>query len=79
MGGSKTIMDVDLLEAQVLKIVKRFVAANPDLGALLLECSALPPFSAAIQREVQLPVFDYMSFIFCVYRAVVQREFRGFL
>jgi hypothetical protein len=79
MGGKKTTMDVDLLQAQVLSIVKNFVTDNPDIGALLLECSALPPFSAAIQREVDRPVFDYVSFIHCVYRAVVQQEYRGFV
>ena len=79
MGGKKTTMDVDLLQAQVLSIIKNFVTDNPDIGALLLECSALPPFSAAIQREVDRPVFDYVSFIHCVYRAVLQQEYRGFV
>jgi hypothetical protein len=79
MGGTKTTMEVDLLEAQVLHIVGNFVKGNPDIGALLLECSALPPFSAAIQREVGLPVFDYITFIHTIYRAVVQREYSGIL
>ena len=79
MGGTRTTMDVNLLQEQVVGIAKDFVGSNPDMGALLLECSALPPFAAAIQREIDLPVFDYISFVHCVYRAVVQQEYRGFM
>jgi hypothetical protein len=79
MGGTKTTMDVDLLREQVLSIIISFVKREPDIGALLLECSALPPFSAAIQREVGLPVFDYLTFVHSVYRAVVQQEHSGIL
>jgi aspartate/glutamate racemase len=79
MGGLKTTLDVDLLQGQVLRIISSFVKRNPDIGALLLECSALPPFSAVIQREVDLPVFDYITFIHCVYSAVVQQEYLGIM
>jgi hypothetical protein len=79
MGGTRTNMDVNLLQEQVVGIAQDFVESNPDMGALLLECSALPPFAAAIQREIDLPVFDYISFVHCVYRAVVQREYQGLM
>ena len=79
MDGTRTTMNVDFLREQVVGIAKNFVVNNPDIGALLLECSALPPFSADIQREVDLPVFDYITFVHCVYRAVVQQEYQGFM
>ncbi len=79
MGGSKTTMDVDLLEREVVDITTRFVRQNPEIGILLLECSALPPYSAAIQRATGLPVFDYIGFIHCIYRSVVQQEYSGIL
>jgi hypothetical protein len=78
-GGSKTTMDVDLLEREVVDISTRFVRQHPEIGLLLLECSALPPYSAAIQRTVGLPVFDYIGFIHCIYRSVVQQEYSGIL
>jgi len=79
MGGTRTILDVDLLRKQVVKIATGFVTANPDIGALLLECSDLPPFAADIQEATNRPVFDYITFVNAVYQAVVQRRYAGFL
>ena len=45
--------------------------------ALLLECSLLPPYGAAIQAAVNLPVFDYITMINFVFSAVVKQEYRG--
>lgn len=33
--------------------------ACPDMGAILLECTDLPPFGSAIQEATDLPVFDF--------------------
>jgi Asp/Glu/hydantoin racemase len=79
MGGTRTTLDVDRLRGQVVAIANDFVRENPDIGALVLECSALPPFAAAIQHEVGLPVFDYIGFVDCVYRSVAQRDHTGLI
>lgn len=46
-------------------------------GALLLECSLLPPYGAAIQAATGLPVFDYVTMINYVYNAVVKHRYTG--
>lgn len=79
MGGTRTTLDVDLLGAQVVDIASGFVRENPDIGALLLECSDLPPFAADIQEATGKPVFDFITFVNAVYQAVVQRRYTGFL
>ena len=79
MGGTRTILDVDLLRKQVVEIAKDFVRASPDIGALLLECSDLPPFAADIQEATDKPVFDFITFVNTVYQAVVQRRYNGFI
>jgi len=79
IGGTRTTLDVDLLGAQVVDIASGFVRENPDIGALLLECSDLPPFAADIQEATGKPVFDFITFINAVYQAVVQRRYTGFL
>jgi Asp/Glu/hydantoin racemase len=79
MGGTRTILDVDLLRTQVVDIAAAFVKANPDIGALVLECSDLPPFSADIQEATGRPVFDFLTFVNAVYQSVVQTRYRGFL
>lgn len=55
------------------------LAEENDLGAILLECSDLPPYSADIQRAVHLPVFDFITMVNWVHNAVAQRPYCGFM
>ena len=68
----------DRLEQELVDEARQLVAANPDVGAILLECSDMPPFARAIQGAVQLPVFDFISMINWIYHGVVQRSYEGF-
>ncbi len=79
MGGTRTTLDVDLLRREVVDIAGKFVRTNPDIGALLLECSDLPPFAADIQEMTGKPVFDFITFVNTVYQAVVQKRYNGFI
>jgi Asp/Glu/hydantoin racemase len=79
MGGTRKTLDVDLQRREIVEITRNAVIRYPDIGALLLECSQLPTFSADIQEAVNLPVFDYIGFIDMIYCSVVQRRYTGFL
>jgi maleate cis-trans isomerase len=79
MGGKRITMDEDLLGDEVVAIAKRFSSANEDMAAILIECSNLPTFSARIQRETRLPVFDYITFIRFLHASLVQSHYAGFL
>ena len=79
MGGTRIEMDAELLRREVVGIAARFAKAHPDMGGMLIECSNLPTFSADIQSETGLPVFDYFTFIKFVEASVVQAPFGGFL
>jgi Asp/Glu/hydantoin racemase len=79
MGGPKEDLDVDLLRSEVVEICRRLAAGRPRLGALLLECTTLPSFSADIQKNTGLPVFDYICFINMLYQSVVQKRYHGIL
>lgn len=68
----------DRFEAEVVSRAQQLVAENPNVGAILLECSDLPPFAWSVQRAVKLPVFDFMSMINWIYHGVVQRVYSGF-
>ena len=68
-----------VLEQQLVGLARQFVGDNPDIGAILLECSDMPPYAWAIQKAVGLPVFDYTTLINWVYNAVVRRPFGGFV
>jgi Asp/Glu/hydantoin racemase len=79
MGGTKTVMDVDLLRKEVVSIVEKSVRTNPNTGAILLECTTLPSFAADIQASVNLPVFDYIGFINLLYQSLFQKKYKGFM
>ena len=59
--AEKDDMDVALAEQDVVEAAKALVAANPDVGAIVLECTNMPPYAAALQAELGLPVHDILS------------------
>ncbi len=79
MGGPSIEMDVAQLREDVLTVAQGAVAADTDIGAILIECSNLPCYSADVQEATGLPVFDYIMCVDMLFRAVVQRRFDGYL
>lgn len=52
---------------------------DDSIGALLLQCSDLPPFAAYFQSRFRLPVYDMTGLVTWLHHAVVRRDFSGFL
>ena len=75
----KGTLDSDLIESEVVGVAKKLITENPDIGALVLECSDLPPYAHAIQKEVNLPIFDFTTMIQYVHTTLVRKEFQGFM
>jgi aspartate/glutamate racemase len=61
--AEKEDMDVALAERDVVEAGKELVARHPDVGAIVLECTNMPPYAAVLQAEVGLPVYDIYSMI----------------
>ena len=75
----KGTLDSGKIEKEVVDVARKIVREHPEVGALLLECSDLPPYAHAIQKEIQLPVFDFFTMIHYVHTALVRKEFNGFM
>ena len=71
------VLDSGRIENEVVSVARNMVEDEPEVGALLLECSCLPPYGRAIQEAVRLPVFDYVTMINYVHSALVKRRFEG--
>jgi len=56
-------LDVARARQEHAQVARRFVAAHPDLGAIVLECTNMPPYADDIRRETGLPVFDIVSLV----------------
>ena len=72
-------LDFNAVEAEVVAAAEELAGGDPAVSAILLECSLLPPYAAAVQEAVGLPVFDYVTMINHVFSAVVRRRFAGYL
>ena len=70
-------LDSDAMGREVVGVARDLVQANPDVGALLLECSSLPPYGAAVQDAVHLPVFDFITMINYVYSSFAKSPYEG--
>ncbi|MGH3760772.1 aspartate/glutamate racemase family protein [Actinophytocola sp.] len=68
-------LDAGRLEREVLSVVDRLARDNPDLGALVIECTDLVPFARAIQERLRLPVFDIVSLTELVHRTLTHPSF----
>jgi hypothetical protein len=75
----KGTLDSDKIEREVVGVARTLCNDHPNMGALLLECSDLPPYAYAVQRETGLPVFDFVTMISHVHSSVVRRPFDGWM
>jgi Asp/Glu/hydantoin racemase len=70
-------MDVALAEQDILEAGRALVAAHPEVGAIVLECTNMPPYAAALQAALGLPVFDIYSLITWFHAGLRPRRFVG--
>jgi len=61
--GDCLALDPDVIEAEVVGVARRMLRERPEMGAILIECSMLPPYARAVQNATGLPVFDFLTMI----------------
>lgn len=72
-------IDLDLAEEEMIKVAKRMVEENPDVGAIVLECTNMPPFTRAVQKATELPVFDIIGLIKYIHDALAPTGYNGYM
>jgi len=75
----KGTLDSVKIEKEVVGVAQQLAQDNTDLGSILLECSDLPPYAAAIQDAVNLPVFDFTTMINYIHSSLVRMPFKGYM
>lgn len=76
---SRGSFNEDIVREEVIQAALELVKENPDMGAILLECSDLPPYSSDIQQATGLPVFDFITMINWIHMATTQKPYHGFI
>lgn len=79
LENQRTAMDMAKIETEVLAATEALLAQNPEIGAIVLECTDLPPYAHMIQKQVQRPVYDIITLSKMVHEAVLQRPYQGFM
>ncbi len=68
-----------IFEKELVGLATDLVKKNPEVGAILLECTELPPYAWAIQKAVRRPVFDFTTLTKWAHSAVVRHQFAGYV
>ncbi len=55
--------DMDKVTEEVIATAVKGVKDCGNMGAILLECTDLPPFAESIREKTGLPVFDFISML----------------
>ncbi|WP_318340064.1 aspartate/glutamate racemase family protein [Defluviimonas sp. D31] len=79
MGGNKQSFEYEELRDDVLAAIAEGRARDPNIGAILLECTTLPAFAAELREATKLPVFDFVAFVEWMHRAVVPKQHSGYI
>ena len=75
----KGTLDSDLMTAETVSVATKIRDEHPDLGAVLLECSLLPPYASAVQDALGLPVFDFITLIDFMQSGTNPRAYHGWM
>lgn len=67
----KPDIDVDKWRAELVDAALTLTTVHPNVGAIVLECTNMPPFSDAIRQATGLPVFDVVTMLNYAYAAIL--------
>jgi Asp/Glu/hydantoin racemase len=75
--AEKDDMDVRLAEEDILEAGRELVSRHPEVGAIVLECTNMPPYAAALQAALDLPIYDIYAMIAWFHAGLRPRSFNG--
>jgi hypothetical protein len=66
--------DFRTLEREMVEAAAALVAEHPEVGAIVFECTNMPPFAAAVRKATGLPVFDVVGMLRWFIGAIEQQS-----
>jgi aspartate/glutamate racemase len=73
--AEKTDLDVALAAQDILEAARTLLARHPGIGAIVLECTNMPPYAALVRDALGVPVFDIYSLITWFHAGLRPRDF----
>lgn len=79
LEAQRTAMDITKIETEVLAAAKKLARSHEDVKAIVLECTDMPPYAAALQKSLGLPVFDLTTLATMIHDAVSRQPYAGIM
>lgn len=76
-GGQQ--LDVERCAREHEQAARLLVERHPEIGAIVLECTNMPPYAHRIQAATGLPVYDLTTMVGWAASGLLRRPFRGYL
>lgn len=67
-------LDIEAARRDNVEAAKALCRAHPEIGALVLECTNMPPYAMDIARETGVPVYSIVSFVEWFQAGLTQRQ-----
>ena len=76
--NSNAVFDVKKFAEELLSIADNLVSGN-NIGAIVFECTDLPPFSHFLREKFELPVFDIVSLTNMLYESLIGNNWKNII
>ena len=73
--GEKQEMDVAQAAQDILEAGQSLLARHADIGAIVLECTNMPPYAYMLREELGVPIYDIYSLITWWHAGIRPRHF----
>jgi len=70
LAAPEAEIDPDAMRDDLVSVADQLLASTENIGALVLECTAMCPFAPDLQARLGLPVFDLNSLIHTMLRVI---------
>jgi len=75
LKNETTVLNIDKLRDEVLSATKELINGPDNIGAIVLECTDLPPFRNDIKKLTGLPIFDIVTLTNMVYESLASSKY----
>ena len=72
----KPALDPEKVRKEMIRAAERMALLHPDIGALVLECTNMPPYAKAVQQVLNVPVFDVVTMVRYIHESLEREEFQ---
>ena len=73
--GNSSTLDKELASQAIIQVARRMKAEHPEVGAIVMECTNMPPYARAVARATGLPVYDITTLAGYVLSGLNRRPF----